>query len=307
MVWVPLVVNVIVAVCAPALARRLPYRVKPAALTTGAVLAAAGWVSSLTLLAASFADRVPALAHRLGATVRAPQAELPPSLAGATAVLAVGAAAGMLLTAAARIGRDLIRAERLVRRLPPGRVHVLPQRRPDACAVGGVTGGRVVITAGMLDCLDSAEREAVLAHEHAHLTGGHHWLRMVVACCAAVDPLLRHLPGLVESACERWADEHAARATGQRRVLAQALGKVSLATLRETQGHRPGDAGVSRSTPTTCGFDHSGVTERMVALLDGSASATRVPATVLLATSALTAIMIGSAVHASTDYLALLR
>ncbi|KJE22967.1 Zn-dependent protease with chaperone function [Frankia torreyi] len=307
MVWVPLVVNIVVAMCAPALARRLPYRVKPAALTAGAVIAAAGWVWSLTLLAVSFVDRMPALAHRLGATVGAPPAELPPSSAGAAAVLAVGATAGMLLAAATRIGRDLIRAERLVRRLPPGRVHVVPLGQPDACAIGGVTGGRVVITAGMIDCLDSAEQDAVLAHEHAHLAGGHHWLRMIVACCAAVDPLLRRLPGLVENACERWADEHAARATGQRRVLARALGKVSLATLREAQRHGPGAAGEPRSTPTTCGFDHSGVAERMTALLDGSSGATRVPATVLLATSALAAIMIGSAVHAGTDYLALLR
>ncbi|THJ46029.1 hypothetical protein [Candidatus Frankia alpina] len=68
MVWVPLITNVVIALGAPALARRLPYRMKPAALTASAVLAAAGWMSSLILLAASFVDRVPALAHRLGTT-----------------------------------------------------------------------------------------------------------------------------------------------------------------------------------------------------------------------------------------------
>ncbi len=308
MVWVPLITNVVIALGAPALARRLPYRMKPAALTASAVLAAAGWMSSLILLAASFVDRVPALAHRLGTTTVARAGELPPSSAGLAAVVAVGAGAGMLLAATARNGLALIRAERLVRHLPAGRVHVLPQRRPDACAIGGVTGGRVVITAGLLDCLDAAERDAVLAHEHAHLTGGHHWLRMTVACCAAVDPLLRRLPDLVETACERWADEHAAREPGQRRVLARALGKAALATLQNARD--AGDAGSAaagqdRPSPTACGFHHHAVAERMAVLLDAPPRATRVPATVLLTTSALTAAMIGSAVHAGTDYLAL--
>ncbi|WP_261556286.1 M56 family metallopeptidase [Frankia tisae] len=307
MVWIPLLANVVIALGAPALARRLPYRMKPAALTASAVLAAAGWMSSLGLLAASFVDRVPALAHRLGTTTVAQAAALPPSSVGLAAVVAVGCGAGMLLAASMRNGLALIRAERLVRRLPAGRVHVLPQRRPDACAIGGVTGGRVVITAGLLDCLDAAERDAVLAHERAHLIGGHHWLRMTVACCAAVDPLLRRLPDLVEIACERWADEHAASGAGQRRVLARALGKAALATLQDAKGAGTHPAGRATPSSTTCGFHHHAVTERMAALLDGSPHATRVPATVLLTTSALMAVMIGSAVHAGTDYLALLH
>jgi Zn-dependent protease with chaperone function len=306
MVWVPLLASVAVALGAPRIARRIPPRARPAALTGAAVGAAVGWLWSLALLATSLAERIPALGRRLHlpAPVR-PVATLPPSPVGAVAVLVVAVAAVTLLAVGSRLARDLLRAERMVRRLPAGPVHVVPHRIPDACAVGGVTGGRIVITTAMLECLDADEREAVLAHEQAHLTGGHHWLRMTVACCAAVDPFLRQLPRLVDAACERWADERAVRASGQRVVLARALGKAALATLRASRPDEPAAAVVAGPSSTAFWFDRGGVAERMAALLAGPPPRARTPVGVLVASAGLTIITLGSAVHASADYLAL--
>jgi len=318
MVWVPLLLSVVVAGGAPAFARALPHRMRPAGLTGVAVVSAAGWLWSWALLAASLAERLPSAAHQLHTSAAARSADLPPAAVGACALVAVAGALLAALVASIRLARELARAERLVRGLPAGRVHVIAQALPDAFAVGGVSGGRVVITTGMLACLDDDERRAVLAHERAHLAGRHHWLRMVVACCAAVDPLLRHLPELVETACERWADERAARASGQRTVLARALGKAALASLRSADAGSAGpDSACSGSPasgammPTTgpfaCGFGRGGVPERMSALLAGPPHAPRAPGGILLVSAGVTALVIGAGIHASTDLLALLR
>ncbi len=309
MVWIPLAVSVLVAVAAPAAAVRIPPWARPAALTGGAVLAAAGWLWSLALLATSLAQRLPALARGLDLRVPArPAVDLPPSTVGAVAAGAAVVAVLTLVTVLARLARDLVRAERMVRRLPGGRVHVVAHRLPAAYAVGAVTDGRIVVTTAMLACLDADERAAVLAHEQAHLTGHHHWLRMVVDCCAAVDPLLRHLPRLVEAACERWADERAVRTTGQRVVLARALGKAALATLRAPRSAGPVTATGPRSTPTATALARGdGVAERIAALLDGPPRPARIPVPIAVLSLMLAVVSIGSAVHASADCLAPFR
>lgn len=330
MVWVPLLMNLAVVCGAPALARRIPYRVRPGVLTGTAAVAAVGWLWSLALLATSLAERLPSLGHRLDLPVPGPgrTAELPPAAVGACASAVVAIAVVTLVVATVRLARELARAERLVRRLPAGRVHVVAGELPDACAIGGVTGSRIMITTGLVDCLDAAERAAVLAHEQAHLAGRHHWLRLVVACCAATDPLLRRLPQLVEAACERWADERAAQPAGQRTVLARALGKAALATLRASGTAPRANASATGSAtkpdsmpdsmpdrelapgfgagPTACGFDRGAVPERMAALLAGPPRATGSPAWLLMST-VVTALVLGSCVHASTDFLTLLR
>ncbi|MCK9894926.1 M56 family metallopeptidase [Frankia sp. AgB32] len=308
MVWIPLVVSVAIAVAAPAAALRTPPWARPAALTGGAVLAATGWLWSLALLAASLAQRLPGLARGLDLRVPPrPAVDLPPSTVGAVAAGAVVVAVLTLVAVVARLARDLLRAERMVRRLPDGRVHVVAHRLPNAYAVGGVTDGRVVVTTAMLACLDTDERAAVLAHEQAHLAGRHHWLRMVVDCCAAVDPLLRHLPRLVDAACERWADERAVRTTGQRVVLARALGKAALATLRAPRPGRPAAETVARASRTVTGLDHGSVAERIAALLDGPPRPDRIPVPLAVLSLTLAVVSIGSAVHASADCLAPFR
>lgn len=297
--WLPLLGNIVMAAGLPALARQLPHRRGYAAVTTVSVLGASCWLWSLVLLAAVLADRLAYLDSSSG-LVGAPAA-----LRTVPLLLTVIAAGVLLVTMirtsllGARHIRELVHAERLARLPFAGDVIDLPDADPRACAVGGLTGGRIAITSGLRRCLTEDEQAAVLAHERAHLAGGHHWYRMVAAWCGAVCPLLHRLPGLVEQSCERAADEAAALAIGDRRLLARALGKAALAAARAQQ-----------QTPASGGspaFLHGGVPDRMAALLETPPALTRAP--VLSATTcvATVVVMVVAAVHASIDCLALLQ
>ncbi|WP_349258406.1 M56 family metallopeptidase [Stackebrandtia sp.] len=104
---------------------------------------------------------------------------------------------------------------------------VADSEEPRAFAIPG-RPGHVFVTTAMLRGLNAAEREVLLAHERAHLRHHHGWLRLLVDVAAAVDPLLIPLRGDVEFLLERWADEHAARATGDRDITARALARAAL-------------------------------------------------------------------------------
>lgn len=106
-------------------------------------------------------------------------------------------------------------------------VAVLRDASPYAYALPG-SPSRIVVSTGMLTCLDPAEREALLAHERAHLTGRHHRLLLAVRLAGCATPLLRPLMSAVTYSTERWADEEAARVTGDRRTIARAVGKAAL-------------------------------------------------------------------------------
>jgi beta-lactamase regulating signal transducer with metallopeptidase domain len=81
----------------------------------------------------------------------------------------------------------------------------------------------------MLEVLNDCEREVVLAHERAHLTGRHFLFLLTSRLAAAVCPLLIPVATAVAHCVERWADETAAARTGHRRVAAAAIGKAALA------------------------------------------------------------------------------
>ncbi|MFI6082706.1 M56 family metallopeptidase [Streptomyces sp. NPDC051217] len=110
-------------------------------------------------------------------------------------------------------------------------VAVLRDASPYAYALPGAPG-RIVVSTGMLACLDPAEREALLAHERAHLAGRHHRLLLAVRLAGCANPLLRPLMSAVTYSTERWADEEAARVTGDRRTTARAVGKAALVSRR---------------------------------------------------------------------------
>jgi hypothetical protein len=82
----------------------------------------------------------------------------------------------------------------------------------------------------MLDALDARERQALLAHERAHLVCAHHVFVALAALAAATNPLLRPVAAAVVYCTERWADEHAATAVGDRRTVAHTIGKAALLT-----------------------------------------------------------------------------
>ncbi|MER5946259.1 M56 family metallopeptidase [Streptomyces sp. NPDC001904] len=101
----------------------------------------------------------------------------------------------------------------------------------DAFALPGYRGraGRVVVTAGTLRTLKPGERDVLMAHERAHLAGRHHLLSAVVDLAAVVHPALRTVRTSLSFHLERWADEAAAEAVGDRRTAAAAIARAALA------------------------------------------------------------------------------
>ncbi|MEV8366835.1 M56 family metallopeptidase [Streptomyces niveus] len=199
--------------------------------------------------------------------------------AGKGAVIALLAVAVSWSTAVRRHRRVRRRAELALAGVPGGELAVLPDEAAYAYALPGVRsrasrgllgwvlslrtspagarqpqGGRIVVSTAMLACLDAGERAALVAHERAHLAGRHHRYLLAVRFAARANPLLMPLRSAVAYTAERWADEEAARVTGERRVVARAIGKAAL---------------VSRGTPTPtlAGFAAPGPVPRRVAAL----------------------------------------
>ena len=89
---------------------------------------------------------------------------------------------------------------------------------------------RIVITSGMLRVLSGPERQVLLAHERAHAGGSHYLFTSAARLAAAANPLLRPVAAEVGYTVERWADECAATATGDRPLTARAIARAALAT-----------------------------------------------------------------------------
>lgn len=255
-VYVPLLLPLLVALAARGLADRARPRVAVLGLVAAAVLTAAGSVWSLLLLVLTLFDDLPsmvALASRPGAHLPEPVPDQ----------VALGAWA-LLLWALVRLARDLHRRRDAVRRLrnagpAAGGVVVADWAEPLAVAVPG-RPGEVLVTTGMLRVLDAAERRAVLAHERAHLTHRHHLAVLLAGAAAAVNPLLRPVRETVGYLVERWADEEAAAAVGDRDLVARAVARAALAT--------------AEPTPAAALGMHGGAIVRRVRALQGPAPAT---------------------------------
>ncbi|MFJ8774824.1 M56 family metallopeptidase [Streptomyces microflavus] len=149
------------------------------------------------------------------------------------------------------------RAHRTLAGLPGGGdLAVLPDDVPYAYALPG-SPGRVMVSTAMLAALDPPERRALLAHERAHLEGRHHRLLLATRLAGCVNPLLRPLGAALVYSTERWADEEAARVTGDRRLTARAVGRAALIS-------RPAPRGA-----VVAGFAAAGPVPRRVAALLG--------------------------------------
>ncbi|MFG3137492.1 M56 family metallopeptidase [Streptomyces sp. NPDC048211] len=270
-VWIPLLVPFAVVPAARRLADALPP-VQAARLlaATGAGLALCA-LSALALLVVPGAGRLSVVAaagdfvHPLA--VPAPGTAVP--LAAAALVLITGCAAALTRAVRGHWGR-------LHRSAGPdrgdgGELAVLRDDRPDAYALPGRPGspGRIVVTTGMLHALDPAEREALLAHERAHLAGRHHLYLAAAELSARCHPALRALRAPLAYALERWADEAAAQAVGDRRVAARAVGRAALAVRAagEPPASRPAHALAAAAGP---------VPRRVAALLGKAAARPRV-------------------------------
>lgn len=231
-IYIPLLVTVVLAVLAPRAARRPAPRPVAWFLACAALVTATGWLGSLALLAFTGFAQIPEVAEEGHWSVAALRAEDPVSLAVA-AVSALTLAAGLvsLGVAAVRQGRHVRWARRESDRVPGDtELVVLDDEAPQAFALPGAPG-RIVVSRGMLRCLGDAEREALLAHERAHLRGRHHLFQTVWRLTAAVNPLLRPLAEAGGFVLERWADEEAAAHVGSRTVVARAVGRAALASV----------------------------------------------------------------------------
>jgi hypothetical protein len=257
------------AAAARPLAERLPPRTAVWVLAGGAVALAVTSCAGLGLLVLAAALRLPLVAGlgglAPGLVRRDDPATLPLGvLAGA--VLAVAAAAA--IRAGWRRGRAIAGARRQARRLPgTAQLAVVPVREADAYTVPGWPG-RIVVTSGLLGALAPAEREVLLAHERAH-AAGHHFLFMAAArLAAAANPLLAPLAAAVGYSAERWADEHAATVTGDRRLAARTVAKAALVTAA-APARRPAAEAELCAVPRPGGDRRTGgpVPRRVAALL----------------------------------------
>jgi Peptidase family M48 len=245
-VYLPLVIPVLAALAARPLADRLPPAAATWLLAVSSLALALTSSAVLGLLAMSALVRIPFVAA-IG------KMSVPVFSRGDTVSLPVAIAAGALLAAAAtaaaralgRRGAAIFAAGRQARLLPgSGVVVVTEDDAADAYTLPGWPC-RVVITSGMLRALSAQERAVLLAHERSHAAGSHYLFTTAARLAAAANPLLRPLAAQVGYTVERWADERAAAATGDRPLTARAVARAALAT-----SAAPPDPG-ARAAPLT--------------------------------------------------------
>ncbi|MET0190959.1 MAG: M56 family metallopeptidase [Pseudonocardia sediminis] len=233
-VYLPLVVSLLAAGCAPIIAARFPARIATWTLTAFAVVAAVCGTVSLALLAASHSgsggspNPVPVV------VAVAAMVLLPLSLLSGTVML-VRRRRALQSVRRAYLGSDAGVASE-----GDDPVVEVDTARPLAFSLPGDRRrpGRVVVSRGMVEGLDAAERVVLRAHEWSHLRREHHRLVTAVRLAAAVNPLLRPVATAATFAVERWADEDAAAVSQDRRLTASAVGKAALlASAYRTGGH----------------------------------------------------------------------
>ncbi|MGW2237142.1 M48 family metalloprotease [Streptomyces sp. NPDC001759] len=282
-VYTPLLLSLLLGVAGPRLARFGTPAAAARALTGAAVLTAGASLWALALLTATLAGE----ALPVGAHGRA----LPEPVPDAVAVLAL-----LLLTVAVGRITGAVRARRATRRTlrrlceghPPGtELVVAASPRPQAFAVPG-DPGRILVTSAMLAALRPAERRVLLAHERAHLTHRHAFYVHAATLAAAANPLLLPVRGAVAYLVERWADEQAAGAVGDRRTTARALARAAL---------------VSHGADCALHFADRAVTRRIAALQTTPPRRLRPVAAAILTVGALAAL---GAADATGDLLSLL-
>ncbi|MCX4746201.1 M56 family metallopeptidase [Kitasatospora sp. NBC_01287] len=284
LVLAPLLIPFLAAPAARRLADALPPRPAAWVLGTTGVLLAGASAASLGLLAAGGLLRIPAVAA-LGHISLPWLAQASPAalVAAWPAALALVLAGLLTLRTAHRQVTDLRRAHAALAPCPASDAStrtgssartaasatsaisavsatsatdgpplaVLDDDRADAYALPGRPGrpGRIVVTAGMLRALPAPERAALLAHERAHLTARHHLFLAAAEYAAVLHPALGRLRAPLGFHLERWADECAARAVGDRALTARAVGHAALAAARTPRPPRPGLAPAAATGP----------------------------------------------------------
>jgi Zn-dependent protease with chaperone function len=244
----PTLIAALLLASATLICRRLRPRPATWVLTSLTVMVTLAVVWALSLFALAFAVQHPGLTshltwcHHLGVQHR--HVPVPLGLAAWGLLVLMGVSA---LRQVHEHRKDRTRMEEDAREL-----QVLPQLEPTAFVLPG-RPGRIVVSAGMLRALDVQERRVLLAHERSHLDRHHHRFIHLTDLATGALPLLRPIQRHVRFAVERWADEDAAAAVGDRRLVARALSRAAVAT--------------APSTSAAVAFGHLGVIARVEALL----------------------------------------
>ncbi|MFE1289244.1 M48 family metalloprotease [Streptomyces sp. NPDC058751] len=284
-----LVVPLLVPFALGPLARRCPDRLTPVAalwaVTLALVVLAGASVASLGALVLTGLLKVPLFAG-LGDLVHplrtASDLVVLPAAAAATGVLTVGA--WTVVRSALRQFRAFRAARSRADRSPTaGDLCVVESPHPDAYALPG-RPHRIVVTTAMLRSLRADEREALFAHERAHNAGGHHRFLVVAELAAHCHPGLRTVRAAVALAAERAADEAAAAAVGDRKLIARAIARAALAT-GGARFERPGFAPAATTGP---------VPQRVAALLRTPRRRPRAAAGIALLLAACAAVSAGA-------------
>ncbi|SOE07034.1 M48 family metalloprotease [Streptomyces sp. Ag109_G2-15] len=288
-VYTPLLLSLLLSVVAPVISGRVAPALAARVLTSAAVLTAAATTWTLVLLAAALLGDAPPVvreAREDGRRLVDPVPEV------------IGVAAGVALAVVVWRVHRAVRAERstrrALRRLCAGQpadteLIVAASDVPQAFAIPG-RPGRILVTSAMLGALAPDERRVLLAHERAHLAHRHGPLVTAATLAAAANPLLAPVRSAVVFLVERWADEQAATAVGDRRTTARALARAAL-----TAG---------RAHPAcTLNFTDRAVTRRIAALQTSPPPHLWPAALAVLALGALPALL---AADATGDLLGLL-
>ena len=223
--------------------RRLPPWLAARFVTVALVLVVVAVLPMVALVALAYLAHAPVVATGFRWCARAF------GLHGAISPWIGLPAVAMLTVGAVRAGA-VVRCRRAFRHDHAGPVHVAPSANPYAVTLPG-RGGRIVISTAMVELLDAEEQRVVLAHERAHARYRHDRYVLVAELAAAVLPPLRTLARRVRFSIERWADEAAAAACGDRGLVAITIGKTAL----------------QAEPRAMAGFSGLGVASRMEALL----------------------------------------
>ncbi|GAA3874571.1 M48 family metalloprotease [Streptomyces lacrimifluminis] len=292
-----LLVPLVLPFLAPALARRTLDRLAPATalwiLTASALVLAGACVAALGTLVLTGLLKLPALAP-LGELVhplRTPSDYFVlPAAVAATGVLTLSALT--LARSAFRQARAFRTARTQADRRPAaGDLCVVDSPHPDAYALPG-RPHRIVVTTAMLRSLGPAEREALFAHERAHNRAGHHYFLAAAELAAHCHPALRAVRDTIRLAAERAADETAATAVGDRRLIATAIARAALAG-HASPSTRPDFAPAATTGP---------VPQRVAALLAPSPARSRARRPTALLLMACTALSLAAGTAGVVDF-----
>ncbi|MFC9974223.1 M56 family metallopeptidase [Spirillospora sp. NPDC127200] len=218
-------------------------------LATAAAAAVASVLGTLVFISLNYAATLfPAAADRLPEWALFGDDQPVHAGLGVPALALTGLAAATAARLSARWTAEVRGAQRTAR-------GVVDSDVPLVIAVPGRHGG-VIVSRGLLGSLDRRQLGVVFQHEASHLRHRHHRYLALGALAAGIVPPLRPLNARLRFTLERWADEDAAEAVGDRALVARTIAHVAL---KQSAAGPP---------PTLFpAFTGSGVVQRVEALL----------------------------------------